>query len=204
MWRGRCWSIQLCPVHFSKKLTEDTITSKCWQTVVYHRRSVIFSCPLSFRQFLHSHLLALGCTVISSALSSSSLWAAVFSATSGCKDGLTLGIFSDANCFRRSSVVQSPFGNQLLAVKYHVIAFLGLVSWSWLLQGGFDRIEMQWKSNWMISQSGCLLWLFVESLRKWQILIVLSFKCTNLQEMCRDAASLSQVVSRGHPLFTPL
>lgn len=38
--------------------------------------------------------------------SSPGLWAAVFSAPSGCDEGLTVGIFLDAECFRSSSVVQ--------------------------------------------------------------------------------------------------
>lgn len=61
---------------------------------------------------------------------------------------------------------------------------------------------MERKANWLISQSGLLLVVLEDKgssgcLRnlseKWQILIVLSFKSTNLQETCCDAAPLSQV-----------
>lgn len=132
MWRSRCWSVWLCPVHFLRNW-QKTITNKCWQTVITTERplssGVLFLLP-SFHRFLHSRSLALGCVVVSVARSSSCLWAAVFSATSGREEGLSVGIFSDANCFRSSSVAQSRFGklkwNQLLAVKHHFTVFQGI------------------------------------------------------------------------------
>lgn len=89
---------------------------KHWRTNIYHRMSVILpSCPLSL--FLPSNVLhsSLSCSQLYPCKSIyehgfvlfACLQAAVFSATSVRHEDLPVGIFSDADCFRSLSVVQS-------------------------------------------------------------------------------------------------